>query len=386
MSQFAFNYAQLTMLLRIFFFTALKTAIKNPRTAFSFLKTILGLGRAAGKREKMLRLGVRVPPIIILSITERCNLACKGCYARALHEVPKTELTPERLYRLVDEADKAGVSFFVVAGGEPFLKPELLDIAERFRNIVFLVFTNGLLLDTALVKRLRRTPNIVPLLSLEGGEKETDERRGPGVHRSLLSIMEALKRNNVFFGASLTLTRANFPVLTGEDFVRDLTVRGMRIVLMVEFTPVDPGTEHLTVTQAQRRDLAEKMRRFRRTLPAVFVNLPQDEEEAGGCLAAGRGFVHISAQGAVEPCPFSPFSDSNIRSVSLVEALRSPLLARLREHPDELHETGGGCVLWQKREWVNGLLQSLYADRKSVREPEPVVSNLRNCREKVRQF
>ena len=198
MSQFAFNYAQLTGLLRIFFFAALKTAVKNPRTAFSLFRTLIGLGQAAGKREKMLRLGVRVPPIVILSITERCNLACKGCYARALHEVPENELTPERLHRLVGEADEAGVSFFVVAGGEPFLKPELLDIAERYRNIVFLVFTNGLLLDSSLVRKLRRMPNIVPLLSLEGGENETDERRGKGVYRSLLSIIDALKQNNIF--------------------------------------------------------------------------------------------------------------------------------------------------------------------------------------------
>jgi MoaA/NifB/PqqE/SkfB family radical SAM enzyme len=366
MSQFFFNYQQLNMLLRVFFFTALKTAVKNPRTALAFFKTLIGLGRAAGKREKMAKSGVRVPPIIILSITERCNLACKGCYAHALHEASQNELTPERLHRLVEEADDAGVSFFVVAGGEPFLKPELLEIAARFRNIVFLAFTNGLLLDAALVRRLRGLPNIVPLLSLEGGEAETDERRGTGVYRKLLSIMDGLKRNNVFFGTSLTLTRANFPVLTEENFVRGLTDRGMRLILMIEYTPVDPGTEQLTVSPAQRRELAEKMKRFRRTVPAVFVNLPHDEEEAGGCLAAGRGFIHISAQGAVEPCPFSPVSDSNIRDLSLTEALRSPLLERLREHPAELHETGGGCVLWQKREWVNRLLQAAEDDASDI--------------------
>jgi MoaA/NifB/PqqE/SkfB family radical SAM enzyme len=356
MSQFAFNYQQLNMLLRVFFATNLKIALRNPRSAWAFIRTLFGLGQAARRRKSMLRQGVRVPPIIILSITERCNLACRGCYAHALHEIPENELDADRLEGLVAEADRLGVSFFVVAGGEPFLKPELLEMAARHRNIIFLVFTNGLLINSALAYRLRRLSNIVPLLSLEGGEKETDERRGAGVYRKLLYVMNDLKKNNIFFGTSLTLTRLNFPVLTEESFIRSLVERGMRIILTVEYTPVDEGTEDLTVTPEQRREYRDKVTRYRSAIPAVFVNLPQDEEDAGGCLAAGRGFIHVSAKGAVEPCPFSPFSDSNIKDMDLEQALRSPFLAALREHPEELHETGGGCVLWQKREWVNEVL------------------------------
>jgi MoaA/NifB/PqqE/SkfB family radical SAM enzyme len=307
--------------------------------------------------------GVRVPPIIILSITEQCNLACKGCYAHALHEIPAQELSSERLQGLVAEADDLGVSFFVVAGGEPFLKPELLEMASRHRNIIFLVFTNGLLIDENMTERLRQLPNIVPLLSLEGQESETDERRGAGVYRKLLEVMRLLRENNIFFGTSLTLTRSNYPVLTDENFIRDLVDRGMRLILTVEFTPVDQGTEDQTVTREQRRQYREKVARYRKTIPAVFVNLPQDEEDAGGCLAAGRGFVHISAQGAIEPCPFSPFSDSNIKEMGLEEALQSEFLAKLRENPAELHETGGGCVLWQKRVWVTNMLEELKSKR-----------------------
>jgi MoaA/NifB/PqqE/SkfB family radical SAM enzyme len=376
MSQIAFNYQQLNMLLRVFFATNLKVALKNPRSAWAFIRTLFGLKQAARKRRTMERLGVRVPPILILSITERCNLACKGCYAHALHEAPADELSPDRLRRLVAEADQLGISFFVVAGGEPFMKPELLEMAEAHRNIIFLVFTNGLLIDKTMTDRLRRLPNIVPLLSLEGGEKETDERRGAGVYRKLLAVMADLKRNNIFFGTSLTITRANFPVLTDELFVRGLVSRGMRLILTVEFTPVDEGTEELTVTPEQRQAYREKVARYRRTIPAVFVNLPQDEEDAGGCLAAGRGFVHVSAKGAVEPCPFSPFSDSNLNLMSLEQALQSKFLARLRAHPAALHETGGGCVLWQKREWVTELLREISIKDEDAAILEKAVSSL----------
>jgi MoaA/NifB/PqqE/SkfB family radical SAM enzyme len=375
MSQIAFNYQQLNMLLRIFFFDALKIALKNPRSALTFLKTLFWLKKAGSKREKWNARGLRVPPIIILSITQRCNLSCQGCYAQALHEMPENELSPQRLLRLFEEASELGVSFFVVAGGEPFLRPELLEIAARFPNIIFLVFTNGLLIDAAMVARLKRLPNVVPLISLEGGERETDERRGNGVFQSLMGTMAALRRENVFFGTSLTLTHDNFTTLTDDVFIGSLFREGIRAFFLVEYTPVSAGTEHLVVGPEQRQMLKEKIMHFRKKIPALFISLPQDEEEAGGCLAAGRGFIHISAQGAVEPCPFSPFSDSNIREQSLQEALDSKLLKTLRQMPGELHETGGGCILWQKREWVKTLLgdNSSFRATEYVRTAEPAV-------------
>jgi MoaA/NifB/PqqE/SkfB family radical SAM enzyme len=374
MSQFAFNYQQLNLLLQIFFFDLLKIALKNPRMVFTFIRNLFWLKKASKKRELWDSRGLRVPPIIILSITEQCNLACKGCYAHALHEISEKELTPERLGSLVAEASDLGVSFFVVAGGEPFLKPELLEIAGRFPNIIFLVFTNGLLLDTAVINRLAELKNIVPLISLEGGEAETDERRGPGVFQKLMRTMAILKKKHLFFGTSLTLTNRNFSTLTDERYLQTLAKEGIKLIFLVEYTPVDPGTEELVVSKAQRKALSEKMKSFRRRIPALLIALPLAEEEAGGCLAAGRGFIHISAQGAVEPCPFAPFSDSNIREKSLKEALQSRLLSVLREHPQELHETGGGCILWQKRVWVEGLLENGKSGVKT--EPAVVVAGV----------
>ena len=93
-------------------------------------------------------------------------------------------------------------------------------------------------------------------------------------------------------------------------------------------------------------------------MPGLFVAFPGDEEMYGGCLAAGRGFVHISPEGRLEPCPFSPFSDISLKDVSLREALRSPLLRTIRESDAHLRETRGGCALWEQRDWVGSLLQT----------------------------
>lgn len=82
--------------------------------------------------------------------------------------------------------------------------------------------------------------------------------------------------------------------------------------------------------------------------------------EREGCLSAGRGFVHINATGDIEPCPFAPYSDINLRDSSLKDALQSEFLKTIRQNHRELSETEGGCALWVKREWVRSLLKSGY--------------------------
>ena len=74
-------------------------------------------------------------------------------------------------------------------------------------------------------------------------------------------------------------------------------------------------------------------------------------------LSAGRGFVHVGPDGSVEPCPFAPYFDSNFTGTSLKAALQSDFLMSIRQNHDQLVETRGGCALWEKREWVQSLLE-----------------------------
>jgi MoaA/NifB/PqqE/SkfB family radical SAM enzyme len=105
----------------------------------------------------------------------------------------------------------------------------------------------------------------------------------------------------------------------------------------------------------------ELMHSFRKKWPALFISVPGDEDDVGGCLSAGRGFVHVSAGGDVEPCPFAPYSDANLRRVSLKRALQSEFLKAIRDNSGEIHETGAGCALWVQRKWVQSLLQETLA-------------------------
>jgi MoaA/NifB/PqqE/SkfB family radical SAM enzyme len=273
-------------------------------------------------------------------------------------------LSDEKLGSIVAEAADLGVSFFVVAGGEPFMRTELLAVAERFPKIIFLVFTNGLLLTEEMVDRITRLRNVVPLLSLEGTAVETDQRRGEGTYEQLMVAMARLKRCRHFFGCSVTLTSHNFSTIFSDGYITGLAEAGCRFFLFADYTPVDPGTDDWVLTESQREQVEAHMRSLRKRYRALFIAVPWDEAEVGGCLSAGKGFIHINASGEVEPCPFAPFSDSDLSEVSLLEALQSPFLTRLRELPELFEYEGGGCELWRNREQVEQALAEVQTGSK----------------------
>lgn len=344
--------------LSLFFKDAVRISVRSPGQAIQFFRTVLWHRKASQIRKKMAAEGVQVPPIVIFSITNRCNLNCKGCYAQALDRNSEDDLSSQELARIIDEADQLGVSFFVLAGGEPLVREEIIDITGRHRKMIFLMFTNGLLIDDTLIQKFRKQKNVVPVISLEGHETETDGRRGLGIYRKLTGTIDQLEKAGVFFAVSLTATRQNIPVITDDSFIQEMVNLGCKLFIYLEYTAIRDGTESWIPTDTQREDLTTRVQGFREKYAAIFISVPGDEEQFGGCISSGRGFVHISADGDLEPCPFAPFSDVNVKNTSLKEALQSRLLATIRENVEQLEEGPGGCSLWQKREWVESLLEN----------------------------
>jgi len=343
--------------IRNLFRDALRISVRNPGMAYFLCRTLFRQRHAARTRHTWETKGLHVPAFMIASITHRCNLQCSGCYARAHRRPAEAELSPEQLRGVLEEASKLGISVILLAGGEPLTRPEILDITRDLPHVIFPMFTNGLLLDPATIARLKPQRNVVPVISIEGLEKETDARRGDGVYVRLHETISRLSRTGVFFGASITVTRDNFDLVTGERFIRDLMSSGCRLFFFIDYVPVEEGTEAMILTDDQREWEAEIILSLRARFPALFVAFPGGEEEFGGCLAAGRGFVHVSPEGRLEPCPFSPFSDVSLKEMSLKEALQSKLLRTIRENSDQLDESKGGCALWEKRDWVASLLK-----------------------------
>jgi MoaA/NifB/PqqE/SkfB family radical SAM enzyme len=293
-----------------------------------------------------------------VSVTSQCNLACRGCYQRGTHAGPAQQLDPGRLSSLVREASELGVSIIVLAGGEPLIRrAEIVGLARSYPKILFPVFSNGLLIDDRAAAELAGTKNIIPMISFEGFRNETDARRGAGVYDRLLGVCARLRQNGIFFGCSVTVTRTNAGLVTSDRFVREMLSAGARVFVFVEYVPIEPGTEALVLDDGRRTALYGSIDRLNKNYPALFVGFPGDEAAYGGCLAAGRGFIHVSASGDLEACPAAPFSDTNLARVSLKEALSSPLLSKIRLHHHLLTETNGGCALWTNRAWVEGLVK-----------------------------
>lgn len=320
------------------------------------IKTMIAQKKASNRRLSWRRKGVHVPPVIIFSATKRCNLNCKGCYHQAQHRT-REDIPVKRVSQMFEEAAELGTSVIVIAGGEPLTRPEVIDTARLHGDIIFPLFTNGLLIDQGMAMMLRYSRNIVPMISIEGSKGVTDARRGEGMYDRVIKKMKLLKNNGVFFGASITVTSENFGEVTSDEFVSHLCNQGVKAVVYVEYVPIDKGTEHLVLGPEMRPIMGERLDHLRDSYKAVFIDFPGDEEKMGGCLAAGRGFIHVSQSGAVEPCPASPYSDANLGQMSLREALDSELLRKIRGTPHSLVDSPSGCALFDKEDWVKSLLQ-----------------------------
>jgi MoaA/NifB/PqqE/SkfB family radical SAM enzyme len=344
--------------LGIFFKEAVKVSLKNPSQSLYFLQTVRNQKKSARRRAALKKEGINVPPIMIFSITNRCNLHCQGCYHQALRDTSKAEMNEKQLESIMREARDLGVSFMVLAGGEPLMRKDILDMTGDLQDVIFFMFTNGLLISDDMAVRFKGQKNLIPLISLEGYDQDTDKRRGEGVFEHLRKVIDRLKKQGVFFGISLTVTHSNFDTVTNPKFIQNIINLGGKLLLFAEYTPAKEGTESWVITEEQRLKLADLIQNWRNKNSALFVNVPGDEKDFGGCLSAGRGFVHVSAEGDLEPCPFAPYSDANLREKSLKEGLQSPFLQAIRECNDHLQESNGSCALWTRRKWVRSLLSS----------------------------
>lgn len=346
------------------FKSALKISFKKPLLAFSIFKMIFRQKKMAKLRLYWKNRGLHVPPFMIASITKRCNLKCKGCYAltHANNKKVSSDLPLEKWHKLFKEARELGISLILLGGGEPFIRKDVINITAAFPEIIFPVFTNGLLINDDIIKNLKKQKNLIPIISLEGYESDTDNRRGKGVHNIVLNTMERMKDNNIFFGTSLTVTRNNFNAVTNDGFIKKLVKSGCRLFFFVEYIPVKEDTENLVITKEQRIELEKLSNKLYKKFNALFIAFPTDESKFGGCLSSGRGFVHISPEGDLEPCPFSPYSDVNLNNTSLKLALQSKFFKILRNNKNKLSELDGGCALWTNRDWVYSILNHINKD------------------------
>lgn len=324
------------------------------------VKMLLQSKKSAEQRERHEKAGTHIPPFLIASIASRCNLRCAGCYARAGgacgEDGAARELTAAQWADIFGQAAELGVSFILLAGGEPLMRRDILEAAAA-TPIVYPIFTNGTLLDGDTLSLFEQHRNLIPVLSIEGGRTATDARRGAGVYDQVDAAIARLRERGLLYGVSITVTKENQPVVMRSDFVSRLEKQGCGGVIYVEYVPVEAGSEHLVLDEADRVRAADSARELKDSFPQmVILSFPGDEEAIGGCLAAGRGFFHINPAGGAEPCPFSPYARQNLQEHSLLEVLGSAYFRRLRSISEGAGDPAGGCTLFQHKDEVEALL------------------------------
>ncbi|WP_276877556.1 radical SAM protein [Anaerococcus hydrogenalis] len=277
------------------------------------------------KKESREKYNCNIPWTILLDPTTACNLKCKGCWAAEYGN--SLNLSYEQIDDIISQGKELGIYFYIFTGGEPLVrKKDILKICEKHNDCEFLIFTNSTLIDEDFIDEMLRLKNIVPAISVEGSEFTTDARRGDGIYNKVIKSMNLLKENKLPFGISCCYTSQNYESIISEEFVDEMIERGALFAWYFHFMPVGKGTgKELLPKPDQRKHIYHQLRKFRKTKPLFFLDFQNDAEYIGGCIAGGRNYLHINANGDLEPCVFIHYSDSNIKEKTLVESLQSPL-------------------------------------------------------------
>lgn len=267
-----------------------------------------------------------IPWAILLDPTSACNLHCTGCWAAEYGN--KLNLTYEEIDSIIRQGKELGVYMYIYTGGEPLVrKADLIRLCREHPDCVFLCFTNATLIDEAFADKMLEVGNFIPAISLEGFEDATDGRRGKGVYQKVIRAIELLHSKKLLYGISACYTSANFDSITSEEFYNKLIDMGVYFIWYFHYMPVgNDAVPALMPTPEQRAEIYHRIRKYRAEKPLFAIDFQNDGEYVGGCIAGGRRYLHINANGDVDPCVFIHYSDSNIREKSLLETLQSPIM------------------------------------------------------------
>ncbi len=285
----------------------------------------------------------------VWELTLRCNLRCVHCGASAGQSRP-AELTPAEALRVADELAALPAAEVTLMGGELFLRPDWLPVAERLRRdgVQLVIFTNGTLLTAERIAQLRALQPRSVGVSLDGGSAVVhDAIRGvSGAFARTLVAIDRLQEADLRVAVVTTLTRRNLTALPA--LARLLIGRGIRWQVQMAGTGGERLTPGDVLNPHEFYFAASTIAHMRRvydwvTLPLIGAHdfgycstrlpwLGMPGQEWVGC-SAGRSVLGICSDGRVKPC------------LSLPDAFVS---GSLREHSlDELW-TGNSLAAWRR--------------------------------------
>ena len=313
-----------------------------------------------------------IPWVILLDPTSACNLHCTGCWAAEYGN--KLNLSFEEIDSIITQGKEMGVYFYIYTGGEPLVrKDDLIRICEKHNDCVFLSFTNGTLIDEAFADQMLEVGNFVPAISIEGFEEATDGRRGHGTYQKVIHAMEILKNKRLAFGLSCCYTSKNIDSIASDEFMDHMVDWGAKFVWYFHYMPVgNDAAPELLPTPEQREYMYHQIRHIRATKPIFAMDFQNDGEFVGGCIAGGRRYFHINANGDMDPCVFIHYSDSNIREKTLLEGLQSPIFMAYHDGQPFNHNHLRPCPMLENPDLLRKIVKETGARSTDLQSPETV--------------
>ena len=341
----------------------LKTIVVN----FFVNANLIGWPQQEKMREKY---GCNIPWAILLDPTSACNLHCTGCWAAEYGN--KLNLTYDEIDEIIRQGKELGIYMYIYTGGEPLVrKKDLIRLCEKHDDCVFLSFTNATLIDEAFADEMLRVKNFVPAISLEGFEEATDGRRGEGVYQRVIHAIELLHERKLLYGISACYTSKNLDSIMSEEFYDKLIEMGVYFIWYFHYMPVgNDASPELLPTPEQREEAYHRIRRFRTEKPLFAMDFQNDGEYVGGCIAGGRRYLHINANGDVDPCVFIHYSDSNIREKTLLEALQGPIFMAYHDGQPFNDNHMRPCPMLENPELLREMVERTGARSTDLQSPE----------------
>jgi len=274
--------------------------------------------------------GFYPPSAILISVTQKCNFNCNGCWANNYDD--EGDLTKDQWREILHEArDVLGIHIVLVVGGEPFVSPYFLELAEEFQDCAFITFTNGSFLNDEVIDKLKKLGNVYPMISLNGYKENTDAVRGEGAYDMVMETLDRLKNAGLLYGTSLTATRTNSEEISSDEFFKLLADKGVYWNWTFHYIPIGENPDaSLMTTPEQREKIRIASNHARNIHPMMTIDFWGDGVEMMGCIAGGRQYIHVNAKGDVEPCAFVHLATDNLKNKTLTEALKSPFLTAIR--------------------------------------------------------
>ncbi len=340
-----------------------KTVINN----FFFNVNLKGWKSQEELREKY---KCNIPWAILLDPTSACNLHCTGCWAAEYGS--KLNLTYEEIDDIIRQGKELGIYMYIYTGGEPMVrKKDIIRLCEKHNDCIFLCFTNGTLIDEEFADEMLRVKNFVPAISLEGFEEATDSRRGEGVYNRVIKTLQLLHKKKLFYGISACYTSRNYDSITSTQFLDKLIEMGVFFIWYFHYMPVGNDADvSLLPNPEQRTEVYRRIEEYRGSHSLFMMDFQNDGRFVGGCIAGGRRYLHINANGDVDPCVFIHYSDSNIRKKTLLETLQSPLFMAYHDNQPFNENMYRPCPMLENPDALPKMVNRTGAHSTDLQSPE----------------